>query len=54
MTEKMRSMKDPKFGEVCDRVGKGCILPEDEIYLKNLIRPSPKEEVNDSFKYGNK
>ena len=53
MTEKMRSMKDPKFGEVCDRVGKGCILPEDEIYLKNLIRPSPKEEVNDSFKYGN-
>ena len=37
MTEKMRSMQDPKFGEVCDRVGQDCLLVEDEIYLRNLI-----------------
>ena len=51
-TKKVRSEKDPKFGEVCDRIGTGNILPEDETYLKGMIRESPRENNNESFKNG--
>ena len=52
MTEKMRSQKDPLFGEVCDRVGKGSLLPKDETFLRSLIRKTPRENDNESFKSG--
>ena len=52
LTEKVRSAGDAKFGEVCDRIGKGCLLPEDEEYLKKLVRKCPNENDNESFKTG--
>ena len=52
LSEKMRSQKDPQFGEVCDRVGKGCLLPEDETFLQKLVRKTPRENDNESFKTG--
>ena len=52
LSEKMRSQKDPQFGEVCDRVGKGCLLPEDESFLQKLVRKTPRENYNESFKTG--
>ena len=52
LNKKVRSEKDPKFGEVCDRIGQGNILPEDETYLKQLIRKSPRENDNEAFKSG--
>ena len=52
LTEKMRSLTDPKFGEVCDRIALGNISEEDELYLKNLVRKSPNQNNNDLFKSG--
>ena len=52
LTEKMRSQKDPLFGEVCDRVGKGSLLPKDEKFICSLIRKTPRENDNESFKSG--
>ena len=52
MTEKMRSQQDPKFGEVCDRIGKGCLNKEDDTYLRSLIRKTPTEDDNEAFKTG--
>ena len=52
MTEKMRSQQDPKFGEVCDRVGKGFITKDDETYIRSLIRKTPTEDDNEAFKSG--
>ena len=37
LTEKMRSKGDDKFGEVCDRVGRGTITSSDELFLKYLF-----------------
>ena len=52
LTEKMRSKGDNKFGEVCDRIGRGEITDDDETYLKSLVRKSPNEDDNDMFKEG--
>ena len=52
LTEKMRSITDPEFGEVCDRIAVGKITEEDEVYMKNLVRKSPNENNNDLFKTG--
>ena len=52
LTEKMRSMTDPKFGDVCDRISTGTITAEDETYLKSLVRKSPNENNNELYKTG--
>ena len=52
LTEKMRSKGDIKFGEVCDRIGRGEITAEDEIYLSSLVRENPNENSNEMFKDG--
>ncbi len=52
LTEKIRSQSDPKFGEVCDRVGKNEITKEDVEYLKCLVREDPYEESNEEYTSG--
>ena len=52
LTEKMRSMTDPEFGNVCDRIAVGKLTNDDEVYLKNLVRKSPNENNNELFKTG--
>ena len=52
LTEKVRSQSDPKFGEVCDRIGRDEITQEDELYLNNLVRVCPHDDDNDLFKTG--
>ena len=52
LTEKMRSKGDLKFGEVCDRIGRGTITEDDEAYLQNLVRECPNENNNEMFKDG--
>ena len=52
LTEKMRSMTDPEFGDVCDRISTGTITAKDEEYLRNLVRKSPNENNNELYKTG--
>ena len=52
LTEKMRSQKDPYFSNLCDRVGRGKINTEDEMYLKSRIKFNNSENSNDKFKNG--
>ena len=52
LTEKMRSQKDPKFSELCDRVGRGKITIEDEKYLQSRIQSTESENCNENFKNG--
>ena len=52
LQEKIRSMQDPTFGEVCDRIAKGCLMADDEAYLRKLVRKTPKENDNEAFKTG--
>ena len=52
MTEKMRSQKDTKFGEVCDRIAQNIITEDDENYLREMIRPCPHENDNEMFREG--
>ena len=39
LTEKMRSKGDEKFGDVCDRIGRGTITASDELFLKQICLP---------------
>ena len=48
----MRSMTDPEFGDVCDRISTGTITAKDEDYLRNLVRTSPNENNNELYKTG--
>ena len=52
LTQKMRSQKDPDFSNLCDRVGRGKIVDQDEKFLKSRIRDSQSEKSNESFKTG--
>ena len=52
LTQKMRSQKDPDFSNLCDRVGRGKIVDQDEKFLKSRIRDSESEKGNESFKTG--
>ena len=52
LTEKVRSMTDPKFGEVCDRIATNSITEEDEVYLKGLVRKCPNDNDNELYKTG--
>ena len=53
LSEKMRCQSDEEFAHICDRVGKGILLTQDETYLKSRVQATPLEEDNDNFKNGN-
>ena len=48
----MRSQKDPKFSDLCDRVGRGKINDDDEIYLNLRVQFTKSENFNENFKSG--
>ena len=48
----MRSQQDPKFSEVCDRVGRGKITDDDESFLKSRVKKTESEDNNENFKSG--
>ena len=52
LTEKMRSQKDPYFSDLCDRVGRGNLTEEDEIFLKTRVQMNSSESSNENFKNG--
>ena len=52
LTEKMRNQKDETFSTLCDRVGRGKVTEENEIYLKTRIRKSENEGSNEKIKNG--
>ena len=52
LTEKMRSLKDPYFSDLCDRVGRGKLTEEDKKYLQSRVIPCELENDNESFKSG--
>ena len=52
LTEKMRCQHDAFFSSLCDRVARGTITEEDELYLKSRVQTTDSEEDNDKFKYG--
>ena len=52
LTEKMRSQKDPKFSCLCDRVAKGEINNEDEMFLQSRVQSTESEKDNENFKNG--
>ena len=49
----MRSQKDPLFSSLCDRVARGKITDEDEIFLKSRVQITESEQCNENFKNGN-
>ena len=52
LTEKMRCQNDPSFASLCDRVGRGNINDQDEIFLKSRIQHTDSEDHNENFKCG--
>ena len=52
LTEKMRSLKDQEFSNLCDKVARGEITEEVETYLKSRVKSTESEKDNESFKSG--
>ena len=52
LTEKMQSLKDPLFSDLCDRVGRGTSKESDKEYLMSRVTPCEAETDNESFKSG--
>ena len=52
LTEKMRSSKDIQFSNLCDRVARGKITEDDEVFLKSRIQTTDSENDNEKFKQG--
>ena len=52
LTEKMRSMKDPAFSDLCDRVAVDNINENDEEFLQFGVKNTDSENFNESFKSG--
>ena len=48
----MRSQKDPQFSDLCDRVGRGNINEDDQIYLNSRVQTTDSENSNENFKTG--
>ena len=48
----MRSQKDPNFSDICDRVGRGEIIEEDERFLQSRVKSTTSEDDNENFKNG--
>ena len=49
----MRSSQDVNFSNICDRVARGRLLEEDELFLKSRIQDTDSENSNEAFKLGN-
>ena len=52
LTEKMRSMNDPEFSNLCDRVGRGKLSKEDEAFLQSRVQDTDLELDNENYKTG--
>ena len=52
LTEKMRSMKDPEFSALCDRVAVDKINENDKVFLQSRIMNTDSENYNEKFKSG--
>ena len=52
LTEKMRCQSDFEFSSLCDRVARGSISNEDEIYLRNRVQSTDSENENGMFRSG--
>ena len=52
LTEKMRSQHDPNFSYLCDRVARGKINDEDEMFLNSRVQLTESERCNENFKNG--
>ena len=52
LTEKMRSQQDPNFSYLCDRVARGKINDEDEMFLNSRVQLTESERCNENFKNG--
>ena len=48
----MRSMNDPDFSNLCDRVGRGRISKEDEAFLRSRVQDTELESDNENYKTG--
>ena len=52
LAEKMKSSQDIEFSNLCDRVARGRITEEDELFLKSRIQATDTENHNENFKQG--
>ena len=52
LVQKMRSLEDPNFSALCDRIGTNTIDVDDELSLRHRIVQCPNEEINDVYKNG--
>jgi hypothetical protein len=54
LQQKMRSLHDPNFSELCDRIGLGAqqLSKHDEQFLLDRIQPCPNEDNNDAYMAG--
>ena len=52
LDQKMRSQSDPLFSSLCDRVGRGTITEDDEMFLRSRVQKTDSENFNDNFKDG--
>ena len=52
LTEKMRSMRDPEFSAICDRVAVGKLSEQDKEFLKSRVKETEAECSNENFKSG--
>ena len=52
LTEKIRSLKDPYFSDLCDRVGRGKLTEGDKQFLLSRVIPCELENDNKNFKNG--
>ena len=52
MTEKMRSLEDPEFSALCDRIGTNTLNSEDHVTLRSRIVDCANEHSNESYEEG--
>ena len=52
LTEKMRCCNDEEFASSCDRICRGTLSKQDEIYLQSRVQSTPLEDENENFKSG--
>ena len=52
LEQKMRSIEDPQFSALCDRVGTNSLTQNDVRLLEQRIQPCPQENDNDQYKDG--
>ena len=52
LTQKMRCQDDIAFAEICDRVGKGQVTSEDELFFNSRIIETQDENINELYTTG--